>query len=775
MCRATIIKTLFAALSLGLVSAAETVFLCEVHYDNFGPDAGEAVEICGTSGVDMSDWRVVFYTGNSSSSGGRQYGSMNLSGTIDDEGNGYGALGFVRSVIQHGSNDVIGLVLVNANSEVVQFLSYNGTMTATDGIATGLTSTDAGVSESSLTPIGTSLQLTGSGIAYEDFVWQAGITASFGSINANMSFENSSSSISSSGSSSPVTSSAYSSSSHTSSSWLCDQTATLIADVQGSGTVTPYEDTEVTVRGIVTAVFPGLNGFYIQDDGDGSTDTSDGIFIGLPDPTAMCVGDEVVIRGTASEDNNQTKITPTLNPDVCSPGNSLPTPISVVLPSNEAELEALEGMLVSIRNPVVTDNYNADSYGEVTVAAERRWQYTQINPPGTVPEVPVGTTLVIDDGSNDYEPNPDVYVDQASDVRVGQTLKDIKGIIAYNLSEYRLQPMTPGVTLAKATNPRPKSIPKRRRANARIANFNVLNFFTTLGSRGAETEEQREDQLEKITAGVVALNADVIGIEEVENDYDADTPTIEALVDYINAQDSKGKWSYVVPDAASIPLGFDLIAVGLIYDANVVSLKGVSDVFDFEDDKTRASLAQTFSINCGAPRCPSFTVVVSHLASKGVYCDDIGDPDTDDGQGNCSLTRLRGMKNLTEWVTGPDFAVDPDDDIVLVGDFNAYAMEDSIQAAITGGYMNMATFDPSFPCVSSYVFNGESGTLDYIFASATAAFQRIGKLVHHEVNAVEPVGLEYDRCDTNDACTVNLDQYRSSDHDMVAQDFNFVT
>ena len=49
----------------------------------------------------------------------------------------------------------------------------------------------------------------------------------------------------------------------------------------------------------------------------------------------------------------------------------------------------------------------------------------------------MGTTLVIDDGSNDYEPNPDVYVDQASDVRVGQTLKDIKGIIAYNLSEYR--------------------------------------------------------------------------------------------------------------------------------------------------------------------------------------------------------------------------------------------------------------------------------------------------------------------------------------------------
>ena len=55
----------------------------------------------------------------------------------------------------------------------------------------------------------------------------------------------------------------------------------------------------------------------------------------------------------------------------------------------------------------------------------------------------------------------------------------------------------------------------------------MLNYFTTLGSRGAETEEQREEQLAKITAGAVALNADVIGIIEVENDYDADTPSIE--------------------------------------------------------------------------------------------------------------------------------------------------------------------------------------------------------------------------------------------------------
>ncbi|CAM9353872.1 unnamed protein product [Ascophyllum nodosum] len=645
-------------------------------------------------------------------------------------------------------------------------------MTAVDGDAIGLTSTDIGVFESSSTTVGTSLQLTGTGSTYLDFEWQAGITASFGSINANMCFGDDSGC----GSPSPLPSSQATPSPTPSatltSGSLCDQDTIPVSDIQGSGSATPYDGTVVTVRGNVTAVFSGLDGFYIQDEGDGSTATSDGIFVYLADAT-VSVGDETVVRGTASEYYSQTEITPTVDPEICSTGNALPTPVSVSLPSNEAELEAFEGMLVSIKSPVVTDNYNADSYGEIIVAAERQWQYTQIHTPGTVSEVEVGTTLVIDDGSDGYEPNPDVYVDQASDVRVGQTLEDIEGIMAYSFSEYRVQPTTLGVTLAAATNPRPTSISTQSCVNARVAGFNVLNYFTTLGSRGAETEEQREEQLAKITAGAVALNADVIGIIEVENDYDADTPSIETLVDSINAADSGADWNYVVP--TTIPLGFDEIAVGLIYDANTVFLKGVSDVLDYGENKTRASLAQTFSATCGHhhSRCPSFTVVVNHFKSKGSDCDDIGDPDADDGQGNCNLTRTSAMNSLVEWMTGSNIEVDPDDDILLVGDFNSYAQEDPIQAATTAGYVNMATYDSSYPYVSSYVYYGESGTLDYILASATAARQRVGETVHYQVNAEEPAGLEYDKCGTNDACTVSLDQYRCSDHDMVVQDFNF--
>ena len=65
--------------------------------------------------------------------------------------------------------------------------------------------------------------------------------------------------------------------------------------------------------------------------------------------------------------------------EVCSSRNQLPDPVDISLPSDDETLEALEGMLVSIKKPVVTDNYSAGVYGEITVAAERLWQYTQVH------------------------------------------------------------------------------------------------------------------------------------------------------------------------------------------------------------------------------------------------------------------------------------------------------------------------------------------------------------------------------------------------------------
>jgi hypothetical protein len=153
------------------------VWINEIHYDNEGTDEGESVEIAGVAGTDVSGYSIVLYNG----SGGGMYQTVPLAGVVADEGCGYGALSYAISGIQNGAPD--GLALCDGAS-VVQFLSYEGAFTATDGPASGMTSLDIGQSESSSTPVGYSLQLSGSGYQYSDFSWAGEAINSFGALNA---------------------------------------------------------------------------------------------------------------------------------------------------------------------------------------------------------------------------------------------------------------------------------------------------------------------------------------------------------------------------------------------------------------------------------------------------------------------------------------------------------------------------------------------------------------------------------------------------------------
>ncbi len=165
--------------------AQTSVFINELHYDNSGGDTDEGFEIAGPAGTNLSGWKVILYNGSSSQL--KPYGGdVDLSGVIPDESNGFGALYFAKSGIQNGAPD--GLVLLDPSNTVVQFLSYEGSFTAAEGVATGMTSTDIGVAESSSTPSGESLQLVGSGNTYEDFTWQAPATRSDGAINTGQTF-----------------------------------------------------------------------------------------------------------------------------------------------------------------------------------------------------------------------------------------------------------------------------------------------------------------------------------------------------------------------------------------------------------------------------------------------------------------------------------------------------------------------------------------------------------------------------------------------------------
>ena len=160
------------------VTGSTTVFINEIHYDNAGTDAGEAIEVAGPAGTNLTGWSLILYNGT----GGASYDTKALSGTIPDQQSGFGTLSFTYPVngIQNGSPD--GIALVNGTT-VVQFLSYEGTFTAVGGPANGMLSVDIGVSEAGTEPVGQSLRLSGTGCVYEDFTWNGPATSSFGAIN----------------------------------------------------------------------------------------------------------------------------------------------------------------------------------------------------------------------------------------------------------------------------------------------------------------------------------------------------------------------------------------------------------------------------------------------------------------------------------------------------------------------------------------------------------------------------------------------------------------
>ncbi|MEZ4875034.1 MAG: HYR domain-containing protein, partial [Flavobacteriaceae bacterium] len=165
-----------------VVAQAQTIFINELHYDNNGADVNEGVEVAGPAGTDLTGWSLVPYNG----SNGQQYSVTPLSGLIDDEGAGYGAVFFAIAGLQNGAPD--GIALVDDLGTVIQFLSYEGSFAATNGPANGINSTDIGVAETGTTPIGESLQLIGTGTIYTDFTWTGPVAESPGSINVGQTF-----------------------------------------------------------------------------------------------------------------------------------------------------------------------------------------------------------------------------------------------------------------------------------------------------------------------------------------------------------------------------------------------------------------------------------------------------------------------------------------------------------------------------------------------------------------------------------------------------------
>ena len=570
--------------------------------------------------------------------------------------------------------------------------------------------------------------------------------------------------------------------------------ARTIMEIQGSGATSTYANTVQTIEGVVTYKFAG-SGFFIQDpNGDNNTSTSDGIYI-FGSTTAAAVGDLVRVTGTvfeykpAGQTVSYTEIKDATAIARLGVGPSI-LPANVVMPM---DLSSVQGMLVRFTRPLVINQVSAlGDRGEMTLASARREVPTNRYKPGTAQAIQMAADnaldqIVLDDGIF-TQPNPIPFIAADKTVRAGDTVSDLVGVVDFGSignsdNAYKLQVASPQSVSISRTNARTAG-PDVPAGNVRVASANVLNFFTTftdgtdvngatgqgctLGSstsksncRGADNLAEFRRQRDKIVNELVALNADVVGLMEIQNNGNT---AVSYLVDQLNGVVGPQTYAYVPLPPST---GTDAIRVAMIYKPAVVSLSGAA-MSDGSTVNNRPPMAQTFKAGNGA----RFSVIVNHLKSKGSCPSGTGpDADSGDSQGCWNATRVTQAQRLASYFIPQVQSTSGDPDVLVIGDMNSHGFEDPINVLTDAGMVNqLERFQRPNGVVYSYVFDGLSAYLDHALASASLNGQIAGATEWHN-NADEPDVIDYNTNGKVQDLYVN-NAYRASDHDPVVVSLN---
>ncbi|GIU52568.1 endonuclease [Shewanella sp. KT0246] len=637
---------------------------------------------------------------------------------------------------------------------------------------------------------------------------------------------------------------------------LCEgKTITPIYEIQGAGSTSPLGAEggnesihEVTTTGVVTARADRLyKGFFIQDpQGDGSPLTSDGIFVHWGDsaPAKIVPGMEICVTGKVQEYSGFTQIN-IEQQQKFTLGNHLGELAATPLQVQEGQslvqaLERLEGMkvvLTTASEMKVTRSFSLDydSYRNNMVLSHQAplIKATQVYSPLSTDAIAlhsanIANQLVVESdykaehGEVPYFPN---FNADNGYIRIGDTLTNIEGVIGYSYDKYRFMPINEiGASDFVRNNDRSVEPAITNQGDLRVASFNVLNFFNSefggdpnpLGhNRGAKIESEMLLQRTKIVNAMAAMNADIIGIMEVENNGFGELSAIQNLVEALNAKlPAELAYQFVeVTDNGGF-VGSDAIAVGLLYRPEVVTLDGIAKVIVTPEQHIeegvvtrindgvketnpayhkyqRHSLMQGFLVNA-----QKLTVVVNHFKSKGSGCleDWLSfneDSEPEDLQGKCNAFRVSAAKVIGESIT------DLEGDVLVIGDLNAYGKEDPL-AVLTDYDANLnerviktashtrlnglahepkgMVIDKGFGLINlnaqahgaatySYSYNGELGNLDHALGNSSLA-ARLVAIEDWHINSVESNLFEYSSKYTGELAKSD-NVYSSSDHDPV--------
>ncbi len=577
---------------------------------------------------------------------------------------------------------------------------------------------------------------------------------------------------------------------------------TLVHNIQGENDESSLKGQSVTVEGIVVGAFPGLEGFFVQEedaDADANPKTSEGIFVFQDAAPTVAIGDKVQVTGAVDEFFGLTQLdndNDDLAVEIMSSGQSLPTAASLNFPLESAEdFEAYEGMLVNFsQDLVVTDQFNLGRFGEVVLSTERLYQFTETNAPSVAGfaahnDLKVRSQILLDDGSTMswLEQVPYLSSTNPEFLRLGDKISNLTGVLGYGFSAYRLHP-TNGLSFTPV-NTRPNLSVD---GDIKVASFNVLNYFTTIddgtvtdnGPRGADSAAEFKRQEDKIIDALLDIDADIVGLMELENNGTA----IDTLTTALN--NKAGANTYAFIDTGVTGTGgtepADIITVGIIYKPASVKPIGNTAVLETGsfDGSSRPSVIQAFEdINGQGDDGGHLVVSVNHFKSKGCGFDDPTGLDEDqlDGQACFNAARLKSSQELLAFLT-TDPTNTGEENVLIIGDLNAYTQEDPIKELVDNGFNNLlANLD--FKERYTFIFFGEAGSLDYALASDSLNSQVTDAVIWH-INADEPRTLDYNDATEDagegsnniplnkDTSLYVADQYRSSDHDPIIVGLN---
>ncbi|WP_421192384.1 ExeM/NucH family extracellular endonuclease [Aeromonas jandaei] len=621
------------------------------------------------------------------------------------------------------------------------------------------------------------------------------------------------------------------------------------------------------VRGVVTTLGQSLTkGFYLTDPaGDGNPATSDGIFVYLNDSKlatnypALKPGAEVCLEARVEEYYGGTQLKPTFEANkarlqVTAQGLTVPTS---VLQVNEGEtlaqaLNRHEGMRVRLDSSSdlhLTRNYGFD-YKVYRNNVELSHKAPLLKPTQLhIASSPKAVALAAKNGSNrlvvesDYKAQDGVLpwfpgwdADQGY-LRIGDQLTGLEGVIVYNKDAFRLVvpsdvTLSAGALLRTPEDDRQPAPARARGSNLRIGSFNVLNYFTSHSSiggalnvlckdqadadsakgcnRGAKSQADFEKQRTKIVNAITEMDADLLGLMEMENNGFGDNSAINNLVTRLNEQqkDASKRYAYVRLPASLLTsekfFGGDAIMVAMIYRPALLTPASEANVIRMPEQRyttggvaktagQRDSLVQSFTV---AGSKDPLTLVVNHLKSKGSGCYENGDGKTEpaDLQGKCTEFRVSAAKVLGEAVSKLPGQV------LLVGDFNSYAKEDPIRvltdynpAASERKIVSAShTFigDQSYEQLGrevtrsyglidlnvkfnkekaiSYSYDSELGTLDYALANPALA-SKVVNVADWHINSFESNLFEYGNQYTGPLLKSD-NPFSASDHDPIIVD-----